>query len=64
MSTEHVVTFPHRRNADGSYDSICPECFLTAARAKSEEELTTLEKKHVCDSSFLADRGAFLGKAS
>jgi predicted Fe-S protein YdhL (DUF1289 family) len=42
--TEHV----HRRNDDGSWDSICIGCFRTIARAEAEAELTERERKHVC----------------
>ena len=57
MSSARLLKFPHRRNSNGRYDSICPHCFLTAATARTEQELATLEKRHVCHSSFLAERG-------
>jgi len=63
MSAVRKAIFPHRRNEDGSYDSICPSCFLTIARARSEGELAPLEKQHVCDSSLLAERGMLVAKA-
>ena len=56
------TNFPHRRNRDGLYDSICPRCFATVARSEPEAKMEKLEKSHVCHSSFLADRGQF-GKA-
>lgn len=40
--------YPHRRNPDGSFDSICPECFATIARAQSEVELVWHERNHRC----------------
>ena len=47
----------HRRNKDGSYDSICPSCSETIARSKPQAELAECDKAHVCHSSFLAERG-------
>ena len=51
--------FPHRRDRDGLFDSICPRCFATVARSKPEGEMEALESSHICHSSFLADRGQF-----
>lgn len=60
-----TTPFPHRQNADGSYDSICPNCCLTIASARVEGDLKALEQAHVCHGdSFLADRGMFYMKAS
>jgi hypothetical protein len=39
--------FPHRKNCDGSYDSICLTCFETVATG-TPEELVKREKEHVC----------------
>jgi hypothetical protein len=41
--------FTHRRNADGSFDSICSRCLEIAASAQKEQELGSLEWMHVCD---------------
>jgi hypothetical protein len=41
--------FPHRHNADKSYDSICPHCFLTVATTPKEADLRAVESRHVCD---------------
>jgi hypothetical protein len=49
--------YAHRRNQDGSYDSICRECFSAVVRRKPEWDLAQYEKAHDCDSSFLAERG-------
>jgi hypothetical protein len=54
-----LVHFPHRRDKDGLYDSICPTCFATVARSKPEAEMVELELAHVCNSSYLAERGHF-----
>ena len=40
--------FPHRRNQDGSFDSICTVCFNTVGTADLEEKLQLLESAHVC----------------
>jgi hypothetical protein len=41
--------FPHRQNADGTYDSICTACLATVANVKNEWELAPYESDHVCD---------------
>ena len=45
--------FHHRLNADGTVDSICLRCFLTAARADIGSDLQELEAAHQCDSKEL-----------
>ena len=52
--------YPHRRNRDGSFDSICLICLATVAAGKSELDLVELEKVHVCNLAFLADRRGFI----
>ena len=42
-------SFPHRRNKDGSFDSICTVCFATVASVEDEWELASYESKHNCD---------------
>jgi hypothetical protein len=51
-----------RRNKDGSYNAICPRCFATVARSKSEPEVAEHQRAHICESAFLAERG-FLTRA-
>jgi hypothetical protein len=51
--------YPHRRNRDGSFDSICPVCFATVAHSKTDAELVEIDKAHICDSAYLAERGSF-----
>jgi hypothetical protein len=41
--------FPHRRNGDGSFDSICTRCFQTIASRFSEVALAEAERLHTCD---------------
>ena len=42
------LKFPHRRNDDGTYDSICPMCFQTIDTRGLQESLVAEEKVHVC----------------
>jgi hypothetical protein len=57
---DRMVFYPHRRNRDGSLDSICITCLVTVATGKSETELGELEKVHVCDPVFLGDRRGYI----
>jgi hypothetical protein len=48
--TRYVHThFPHRCNPNGTYDSICIECFQTVATRIEEAELAQQESAHVCE---------------
>jgi len=47
------VSFAHRRNDDGSFDSICPRCFRTIAQSASEPDLQNAEDSHVCNPSIV-----------
>jgi len=47
--SDNPTPYPHRLNAEGSYDSICRRCFRTVARAQAEAELQAYEAAHVCD---------------
>ena len=42
-------TFRHRRNQDGTWDSICMRCYLTAAHTLGEQSLRSVESGHRCD---------------
>ena len=57
MAFQTAPFFPHRRNQDGSFDSICLTCFVTVASHKTKEELKELDKNHVCANSLLSQRG-------
>ncbi len=59
MTSRPNSLYPHRLNKDGSFDSICPTCFMTVAAAKSEIELVEYDANHICESSLLAERGMF-----
>ena len=51
MSTERMARFPHRQNEDGTFDSICPDCFSTVARGlRTERQLAEFENQHDCQS--------------
>jgi hypothetical protein len=47
--------FPLRQNTDGTYDSICPQCFLTVATRKTRGEVVELETLHRCGEAALAE---------
>jgi hypothetical protein len=49
MVHQFTPNFPHRLNADGSYDSVCTLCHLTVATAKVEAALSHYERSHKCD---------------
>jgi hypothetical protein len=42
-------SFRHRENQDGSWDSICMRCYLTAAHSYREQPLAAVESEHHCD---------------
>lgn len=44
---KQMVPFPHRLNADGTFDSICPKCFHTVATGRPEA-IALIEKQHSC----------------
>jgi hypothetical protein len=56
MINVRIAYSPHRRNRDGSYDSICLNCFATIAAGKSEAELWRHDKMHVCVPATLSQR--------
>jgi hypothetical protein len=64
MPQVRTPLFPHRRNRDGSMESICPGCFLSVGRAQTEVELKLFEDKHVCECSLLAERGMYYSQVT
>lgn len=54
MSQAALATFPHRRNRDGTFDSICPRCFVTVSSKYTEVELQEAESSHNCQGFELA----------
>jgi hypothetical protein len=57
MTFQTATFFPHRRNKDGSFDSICLKCFATVASHMAEEDLKEFDKTHICADSLLSQRG-------
>lgn len=60
MPSARTPNFHHRHNSNGSYDSICMRCFLTAATSQGEADLVPLEQRHICHTDLLAERGVYL----
>lgn len=48
MAQSPRVMFPHRRNLDGTIDSICTMCFATVATKGHESDLKAAEDAHLC----------------
>ena len=48
MVHQYRPNFPHRFNADGSYDSICTLCHVAIATVRIEAELSQHEHNHKC----------------
>jgi hypothetical protein len=45
--------FSHRRNKDGTIDSICTRCYLRVGTARNESELPKIEHSHTCNPEWL-----------
>ena len=45
--------FSHRRNQDGTIDSIGARCYLTVGTARNESELPKIEHSHACNTDWL-----------
>jgi hypothetical protein len=56
--------FPYRANADGSFNSICPTCYVTVAESKLKSELAELGAAHRCDQAFLKRNAFALAKCA
>ena len=46
-----IPFFPHKLNRDGTYDSICLQCFATVATAPVSSDLDRYDLEHKCDES-------------
>ena len=44
-----IPTFRHRKNLDGTWDSICMRCYGTAAHTHRQSLLDAAESGHRCD---------------
>jgi hypothetical protein len=42
------IEFSHRYSPDGTWQSICPECYKTVAESREEAGLKRAEDTHVC----------------
>jgi hypothetical protein len=42
------IKFSHRYNPDGTWRSICPECYKTVTESREEADLKRAEDTHVC----------------
>jgi hypothetical protein len=49
--------YPHRKNPNGSYDSICLQCLMTIGTSEDEKLLVRLEDAHICEFKALSKRG-------
>jgi hypothetical protein len=58
---EHLKGFAHRRNLDGTRDSICRRCAVAIMSSGALAEVTAAEKHHVCDEELLERRANLLG---
>ena len=47
-ATAARVKYAHRRNTDGTFDSICLTCFRTAGSSLIEKGLLSHEAHHAC----------------
>lgn len=48
--------YSHTQNENGSYNTRCLHCFMTVATAvETEDELNSLEARHICPEMVLAD---------
>jgi hypothetical protein len=48
--------YSHTQNENGTYNTRCLFCFLTVSSAvETEEELSSLEARHICPEMVLAD---------
>lgn len=48
MNKSIKLSFPRRKNPDGTFDVICPQCVTTVGTAVKESELQAVEWAHNC----------------
>jgi hypothetical protein len=48
MARDPRFHFPHSRKGEGTFDSICTNCFVTVATGKHEAYLMKLGDPHIC----------------
>jgi hypothetical protein len=56
MNNSASPDFPHRKNSDRSFDSICPKCFLTISNQRMESNLKQDEDEHICSAQSIRER--------
>jgi hypothetical protein len=49
----HARIFSHNRDNEGSFNSVCPDCFKTIATQRLELDLLHYEFDHVCNPDLL-----------
>jgi len=49
MANPENAIFRHRHNENGTFDSICPHCYLTVGSTDDEQNLFLFERSHGCD---------------
>jgi hypothetical protein len=54
LADHNFLQFHHRKNRHGTYDSICPVCFITIASNRDVSKLAALERDHICDEAGLS----------
>jgi hypothetical protein len=64
MVHQYRPNFPHRLNADYTYDSICTLCHLTVATAKIETKLSQHEQSHECSPARLYELNEYRFESS
>jgi hypothetical protein len=50
---ETARAFVHRRQINGNFASVCPDCFKTISSEQFESELRKAEITHVCNPALL-----------
>jgi hypothetical protein len=61
MADFRIPFFPHRLNRDGTYDSICLQCYATVANARTSVELEEYDVKHICGEN-CSSKSGLLGR--
>jgi|HubBroStandDraft_5_1064220.scaffolds.fasta_scaffold421624_1 hypothetical protein len=59
MANGPDTSYPHRHNSNDSWDSICPLCFRTVGREKTEGALHAEEETHDCGALEVAGDSKF-----
>ncbi len=49
LISKRFIRFIHRANHDGSFRSVCMDCFVTVSSKRREEDLIEPEQNHTCE---------------